>query len=122
LRRTIQARLYTVGEEENPERSPPLVRTETNGGAGGLSFDTPTTYKPITQYWDPNSTKSEMDAAWDAIDTSPMAVALHDEYVKKVGLPPSGRFPWDTERSIYYLKGLHDLHCIVCIRLCKCSL
>lgn len=55
-----------------------------------------------------------MDAAWDTIDTSPMAVALHDEYVKRVGLPMSGRFPWDTERSIYYLKGLHDLHCIVC--------
>ncbi|KAH6611945.1 hypothetical protein C7974DRAFT_438123 [Boeremia exigua] len=82
----------------------------------GLSFDTPITYEPISPYWNPNSSTEEMDAAWDAIDTSPMAVALHDDFTRKVGLPPSGRFPWDTERSIYYLKGIHDLHCVKYIR------
>ncbi|KZM20640.1 uncharacterized protein EKO05_0010958 [Ascochyta rabiei] len=81
-----------------------------------LTFDTPILYEPISQFWNPNISTHEMDAAWDAIDTSPMAVALHDDFTKKVGLPPSGRFPWDTERSIYYLKGIHDLHCVKFIR------
>ncbi|KAF2999918.1 hypothetical protein E8E13_008880 [Curvularia kusanoi] len=82
----------------------------------GLSFDTPVAYEPISPFWNPNISTEEMDAAWDAIDTSPMAVALHDKYASKIGLPPSGRFPWDTERSIYYLKGIHDLHCVKYIR------
>jgi hypothetical protein len=82
----------------------------------GLSFDTPVTYEPISPFWNPNSTAQDMDAAWDAIDTNPVAVALHDDFVRKLGLPPSGRFPWDTERSIYYLKGIHDLHCVKYIR------
>ncbi len=81
-----------------------------------LSFDTDVTYEPISPFWNPNSSTEEMDAAWDAIDTSSMAVALHDDFTRKVRLPPSGRFPWDTERSIYYLKGIHDLHCVKYIR------
>lgn len=82
----------------------------------GLAFDTPIPYEPISQYWNPNISAHEMDTTWDAIDTSPMAVALHDDFVRRVGLPPSGPFPWDTERSIYYLKGLHDLHCVKFVR------
>jgi|SRR5690242_513937 len=82
----------------------------------GLSFDTPIAYEPISPFWNPNTSIQAMDAAWDAIDTSPMAVALHDDYTRKVGLPPSGRFPWDTQRGIYYLKGIHDLHCVKYIR------
>lgn len=81
-----------------------------------LSFDTDVAYEPISLFWNPNISTQEMDAAWDAIDTSAMAVALHDDFTRKVGLPPSGRFPWDTERSIYYLKGIHDLHCVKYIR------
>jgi hypothetical protein len=84
---------------------------------GGLTFDTPVPYEPISQFWNPNITFHEMDKAWDDIDTNPMAVALHDDFTRSVGLPPSGRFPWDTERSIYYLKGLHDLHCVVCLHI-----
>ena len=82
----------------------------------GLTFDTPVAYEPISSFWDPSISVQEMDAAWDAIDTNPMAVALHDDFTRKAGLPPSGRFPWDTERSLYYLKGIHDLHCVKYIR------
>jgi hypothetical protein len=67
----------------------------------------------MTKYWHPNASDSDMEAAWDDIDTNAMAVSLDDRYVKRVGLPPSTRFPWDTERSIYYVKGIHDLHCLV---------
>jgi hypothetical protein len=79
----------------------------------GLSFDTPTPYHAMTKYWHSNATDAEMETAWDAIDTGPMAVALHDDFAKRVGLPATSRFPWDTERGVYYLKGVHDLHCLV---------
>ncbi len=96
-----------------------ITITNADSQSGGLVFDIPIPYEPISQFWNPNITYREMDAAWDAIDTNPMAVALHDDFTRSVGLPTSGRFPWDTERSIYYLKGFHDLHCVVCIRLCR---
>lgn len=96
------------------------LRVSTRGAGktpySGLIFDTPIAYEPISQFWNPNISAHDMDAAWDAIDTSPMAVALHDDFIRRVGLPPSGPFPWDTERSIYYLKGFHDLHCVKFIR------
>jgi hypothetical protein len=37
----------------------------------GLAFDIPTPYHAVTKYWHPNSSESDMDAAWDAIDTGP---------------------------------------------------
>lgn len=67
----------------------------------------------MTDFWNPNVSENVMNAAWDSIDTNPIAVALDDKYVEVAGLPPTTRFPWDTERSVYYLKGIHDLHCLV---------
>jgi hypothetical protein len=90
-----------------------IMTTHTKTPYSGLKFDTPTPYHAMTEFWDLNATEAEMGAAWDAIDTGPMAVALHDDYVKRVSLPRTSRFPWDTERSVYYLKGFHDLHCLV---------
>lgn len=81
---------------------------------GGITFDTDVPFRTHTEYWSPNISDAVANAAWDAIDTNPMAVSLHDDYAKQVGLGPSTRFPWDTERSIYYVKGIHDLHCLVC--------
>jgi hypothetical protein len=70
-------------------------------------------FHSYSDYWNPNLSDETTDANWDAIDTNPMAVSLHDDFAKDVGLGPSTRFPWDTERSIYYIKGFHDLHCLV---------
>jgi len=81
---------------------------------GRLAFDTDTPYHAMTAYWHPNASDSEMEAAWDAIDTNAMAIALDDRFAERAGLPPSTRFPWDTERSVYYVKGIHDVHCLVC--------
>ncbi|KAH7108673.1 hypothetical protein B0J11DRAFT_500151 [Dendryphion nanum] len=83
----------------------------------GLSFDTLVPYRTQSMYWDrKNANSTAANDAWDAIDTNPMAIALHDDFAKQVGLGPSIRFPWDTERSIYYLKGFHDLHCLKLVR------
>jgi hypothetical protein len=91
-----------------------IARDSAKTQFSGLTFDTPTPYHAMTEYWHANATEDEMDAAWDAIDTGPMAVALHDKFAKRVGLSATTRFPWDTERGVYYLKGMHDLHCLVC--------
>jgi len=82
----------------------------------GLTFDTPTPYHAMTEYWHLNASDSAMEAAWDAIETNPLAIALDDSFAKRVELEPSTPFPWDTERSIYYVKGIHDLHCLKLIR------
>lgn len=81
---------------------------------GGITFNTPIIYHSFTEYWSPTVNQSTLDEAWDALDTNPIAIALHDDYAEKAGLTPSTRFPWDTERSVYYLRGFHDLHCLVC--------
>ncbi|KAH7072347.1 hypothetical protein FB567DRAFT_554024 [Paraphoma chrysanthemicola] len=82
----------------------------------GLTFSKSTAYHAMTDFWNPNVSENVMNAAWDSIDTNPIAVALDDKYVEVAGLPPTTRFPWDTERSVYYLKGIHDLHCLKLIR------
>lgn len=80
---------------------------------GGITFDVEIPYHVYTKYWNPNISDEVSNEAWDAIDTNPMAISLHDKFAKQIGLSPSTRFPWDTERSIYYVKGFHDLHCLV---------
>ncbi|RYN40286.1 hypothetical protein AA0113_g302 [Alternaria arborescens] len=70
----------------------------------------------MTEYWHPNASDSDMEAAWDSINTNAMAITLEDGFAKRMSLPPSTRFPWDTERSIYYIKGIHDLHCLKLVR------
>lgn len=54
-----------------------------------------------------------MESAWDDIDTNAVAIALDNNFAKRVELSPSTQFPWDTDRSVYYVKGIHDLHCLV---------
>lgn len=76
----------------------------------------------MTEYWHPNASDSDMEAAWDAINTNAMAITLEDGFAKRMSLLPSTRFPWDTERSIYYIKGIHDLHCLVRIHKLSCTL
>ena len=85
---------------------------------GGLALDTSVPYRALTKYWHPNASDSDMDAAWDAIDTNAMAITLDDKSAGRLGLPPSTPFPWDTERSVYYVKGIHDLHCLVGLMFC----
>ncbi|KAF2197264.1 hypothetical protein GQ43DRAFT_216034 [Delitschia confertaspora ATCC 74209] len=80
------------------------------------TFDTLIPYHSFTEYWDPNVNQSVADDAWDALDTNPVAVALSDKFVSQKGLSDSTRFPWDTERSVYYIKAYHDLHCLKLIR------
>ena len=78
---------------------------------GGLSYDTPIEYHSYTQWGNVNETLA--NEAWDVVDTSPIVVALTDEYAIEHGLDKSVRFPWDDKRGIYHVKAFHHLHCLV---------
>lgn len=78
---------------------------------GGLGYSHPVEYKVHTEYGDINT--SLADELWDAIDSSPIIVALTDEYAHAHGLERSARFPWDDGKGIYHVKAFHHLHCLV---------
>ena len=78
---------------------------------GGLPHDVPTAYHDHTDYWGDNDTLS--DYLWESLDTSPIAVAFTHNYAAKKNLPKSAGFPWDTAKSVYFLKVYHQIHCLV---------
>ncbi len=69
------------------------------------------TYHTHTEYGASNDTLA--DELWEAIDSSPIVVALTDNYAIQHGLETSARFPWDDEKGIYHVKAFHHLHCLV---------
>ncbi|KAF7931133.1 uncharacterized protein EAE97_009342 [Botrytis byssoidea] len=81
-----------------------------------LKYDTPLIYYNHTDYMSNNDTLQ--DEMWDSIDTSPLVVALDDEWATEHQLPLSVfRFPWDPEaKGIYFLKAFHGLHCLKVLR------
>lgn len=80
----------------------------------GLEVKKEITYWTKTEYSDDNETYA--DALFDAIDTDPDGITLPLVQAKEQGLiladPP---FPWEESRGIYYIRGFHDLHCLVCL-------
>ncbi|KAF7855390.1 hypothetical protein EAF04_010133 [Stromatinia cepivora] len=81
-----------------------------------LAYDTPLIYYNHTDYMSNNDTLQ--DEMWDGIDTSPLVVALGDDWATEHQLPLSVfRFPWDPEaKGIYFLKAFHGLHCLKVLR------
>ena len=41
-------------------------------------------------------------------------MALSDSFAQSVGLPSSQRWPWDKSKGVYFIEGLHTMHCLVC--------
>ena len=78
---------------------------------GGLGYDTPTIYRAETDWWGENETLS--NELWENLDTSPMGIALTDDYAKRHGIPIASRFPWDDAKGTYFVKAFHQLHCLV---------
>lgn len=85
---------------------------EAHSGTGGLTYNTPTIYHSRTGYWGDNDTLA--DDLWHAIDITQATIAVDDDWASQKGLPESNTFPWDSDKSLYTVKGLHDLHCVVC--------
>ncbi|CCD52292.1 hypothetical protein BofuT4_P080870.1 [Botrytis cinerea T4] len=75
----------------------------------GLERDTISIIDGHDPYTDVNDTLR--DQLWLDINVDDGMVALPDEYVEKMGLPVSQRFPWDESKGIYLLQAHHNLHC-----------
>jgi len=84
----------------------------------GLASDKPYTYKFFTEWWtgENENTTQEEDELWDKLDIKPIAVLLSSEYVKEHNLEESSPFPWDPEKSVYYIKVYHHFHCFKIMR------
>ena len=79
----------------------------------GLTFDTPIPYEWHTPYNGENQTLA--DELWANLqpDIDAGLVALTDEYTKANDLLYAQRFPWEKDMGIYFLNGLHSMHCLV---------
>ena len=97
------------------KKLPPEFIFPSDFNPGGLKYDTPVEYSIKTVWGDVNETIS--DQAWDTVDSSPIVVALSDEYASQHGLEKSTRFPWDDTKGIYHVKAFHHLHCLVLLPL-----
>lgn len=86
-----------------------------NGYIAGLAFDVPTRYFLHTEYNGDNMTHS--DKMWDSINLDAMVIAPTIEWAQDMGLTDSWDFPWDPKRKIYFMKVIHQLHCLVSKRL-----
>ncbi|KAI4184176.1 MAG: hypothetical protein LQ346_006150 [Caloplaca aetnensis] len=91
----------------------PKQRPVVGSRFSGLGYDVPVVYHAMTDYWSENETLS--DGLWDSIDTSPMGVALSDDYASSHNIPIASRFPWDDEKGTYFIKAFHELHCLVSV-------
>jgi hypothetical protein len=59
---------------------------------------------------------TEEDLAWNdsrGFQSREGIVALNDSFTQSVGLPSAQRWPWDKSKGIYFVEGVHALHCVV---------
>lgn len=63
-----------------------------------------------------NANRTAEDSAWNdspGFQAREAVVALPDSFTTSVGLPSAQRWPWDESKGVYFLEGLHTLHCVV---------
>ncbi|KAI9646298.1 hypothetical protein NHQ30_005739 [Ciborinia camelliae] len=61
-------------------------------------------------YSSPNAT--ERDQYWDAINHDSGIVAVPKSWASEKGLPMGSTFPWDADKTIYFVNAYHGLHCV----------
>ncbi|XXH04034.1 hypothetical protein Hte_010445 [Hypoxylon texense] len=52
------------------------------------------------------------DHLWDRLDIDSGIVAVPKSWAKEKGLPEGTTFPWDTNKSLYFVNAYHSLHCL----------
>lgn len=68
-------------------------------------------FQQETDYSSDNHTLA--DSLWENIDTNSTMVALNNEFARAKGLMSENRFPWDDEKSVFPVRGFHNIHCLV---------
>ena len=86
----------------------------------GLQADVQIPYQYKTEYSGDNETLA--NELWEAINsTSAGAIALDHEWAASKGLIRAQNFPWDTGKGIYYVQGIHEVHCVVGFTVAQCA-
>ena len=80
--------------------------------SAGLQAEVEVPYQYKTEYSGEN--EGLATELWEAINsTSAGAVALDHRWAASKGLIRAQDFPWDTDKGLYYIQGIHDVHCVV---------
>ena len=80
--------------------------------SAGLASNLDVLYESTTDYSGENETLA--DELWESINTtSAGAVVLNHGWAASKGLIRAQDFPWDDEMGIYYIQGIHSMHCLV---------
>ncbi|KAI1374521.1 hypothetical protein F4677DRAFT_425305 [Hypoxylon crocopeplum] len=71
----------------------------------------------IDVYWDQwgpyaGSDDDIRDHLWDSIDIDSGIVAVSKSWASEKGLPEGTTFPWDSDKSIYFVNAYHSMHCL----------
>ena len=86
----------------------------------GLQADVEIPYQNKTEYSGDNETIANV--LWEASNsTSAGAIALNHEWAALKGLIRAQSFPGDTGKGIYYVQGIHDVHCTVGFTVAQCA-
>lgn len=81
----------------------------------GLEYNKLVTFQAMTDWQSANETVA--DALWDSIDISPITIAVSKSWAAEHGLPESNTFYWDEDKALYHIKGIHGMHCLVCLNV-----
>jgi len=60
--------------------------------------------------------ETEEESAWNSspgFQSREGIVALNDSFTQSAGLPSAQRWPWDKSKGIYFVEGVHAMHCVV---------
>ncbi|KAI1767160.1 hypothetical protein GGR53DRAFT_145534 [Hypoxylon sp. FL1150] len=71
----------------------------------------------VKVYWNQSGAYTDPDDGvrdhlWDRIDIDSGIVAVSKTWAKEKGLPEGTTFPWDTDKSLYFVNAYHNLHCL----------
>lgn len=77
----------------------------------GLEYHKLIIYHAHTDFWGKNETLA--DELWESLSTDAVTIAVDKNLAAQKGLPPSDTFYWDTDKSLYHIKAIHDIHCLV---------
>ncbi|KAI1778522.1 hypothetical protein F4818DRAFT_438682 [Hypoxylon cercidicola] len=103
----LQLGLYKLSVSPTPEDQTGAHRSKYAGLAEG---DLNVFWNQSSAYTDPDD--DVRDHLWDRLDIDSGLVAVPKSWAKEKGLPEGTTFPWNTDKSLYFVNAFHSMHCI----------
>ncbi|KAI1396461.1 hypothetical protein F4819DRAFT_500233 [Hypoxylon fuscum] len=103
----LQLSLYKLNLSPTSEDQTGTYRSKY---AGLVEGDVRVFWNQSGAYTDPDD--DVRDHLWDRLDIDSGIVAVPKSWAKEKGLPEGTTFPWDTNKSLYFVNAYHSLHCL----------